>query len=186
MKQPLGWMPTAQEEGDLRRFAIDIGLTFARDTRVKRCGLRRACIHELGHSAMYLALGVPFRWDITVHLSAAGDYFGETTFAPIPISLDASIVMALGGPLAEAALCGPKSVFPGAVDDIAQIFDAHRNGEYPLTEIRRLVFVARESVEANKGFIVAAAPLLARTRAISSEQLLALAGGGASSTDGTT
>jgi hypothetical protein len=153
---------TKQEVLELQAFALSIGLAFARDTRTA-LGRRRTCIHEAGHAVIYLGLGLT-EWRIELQHGGA-----ETFVSRVAVPYEGAIFMALGGPIAEESLCGPKGVFMGALDDIWQVKDA--SALLDLAALRTLVERAREAVAERKLYVLALADVLDKNGTLSGNDI---------------
>ena len=145
---------TKQDVRELQAFALSVGLDFARDTSIEQ-NRRRVCVHEAGHAVMYLGFGLE-GWRIELRGEGA-----ETFVPPIPIRPEVMILMSLGGPLAEARLCGPKGVLVGALDDVWQLKEAAEGQD--LDGVKLLVQQAYVEVAKREEQVLAIADILDET-----------------------
>jgi len=145
---------TKQDLHDLQAFALSVGLEFAEDTSVEQTR-RRVCIHEAGHAVMYLGFGLE-GWRIELRGEGA-----ESFIPPVPIKPEVMILMSLGGPLAEASLCGPKGVLVGALDDVWQLKEAAEGQD--LDGVRVLVQQAHLEVAKREAQVLLIADILDET-----------------------
>ena len=153
---------TRVEIEELRLFALGIGLAFARDRRAAD-GRRRYLIHEAGHIVMYTGLGIT-GWHVRVDGTSA-----ETSMPRVEVPTEVSIVMALGGPLAEEWLCGPRGVFLGAVDDLWQVKRAAE--VHSVAELKSFIAQTRQALSARKRYVLAAADVLGERGKLSEDDL---------------
>jgi hypothetical protein len=153
---------THAEIEKVRAFALRIGLGFARDQDVAD-DRRRFCIHEAGHIVIYAGLGIT-GWRVRIHEGGA-----ETSMPPTAVSSPVCILMALGGPLAEEAHCGPSGVFLAAVDDLWQVKEAAAG--LTVVDLRVLVAQGRQVLAERKRFVLAIADLLAKRGEFSEDDI---------------
>lgn len=159
---------TKKEIRDLRTFALGMGLGFARDMRPAD-GLRRQCVHEAGHAAMYFMFGIP-GWRVEVGPGGA-----ELFLAPTNIRVEQSIVISLAGPLAEERWCGIRGVFRGALDDLWQAQETAERGGHDAKSLKALVASTREALHNNSRFVLAIADVLQRDGRLDDSDLGAVA-----------
>jgi hypothetical protein len=162
---------TKQDVRELQAFALSVGLDFAHDTSVQQ-NRRRVCVHEAGHAVMYLGFGLE-GWRIELRGEGA-----ESFIPPVPIKPEVMILMSLGGPLAEARLCGPKGVLVGALDDVWQLKEAAEGQD--LGGVRVLVQQAHLEVAKREAQVLAIADILDETGSFSSDALRAAEPGASS------
>jgi len=120
---------------------------------------------------MYVVLGI-HGWHI--ELAGRGP---ETFIPPTAVHGEAAILMALGGPLAEEKLCGPKGVFHGAIDDIWQVRDGARTLGVEVPNLRPLVARAREILRKHGLAVIEMAEILQKRGRLSEDDVPNVKGG---------